>query len=199
MSTKPSCKPDAASSSVPDLDQCLARFSAGETDAFNALVAGTLVELRMMVAAHASSADMADEVVHATYVAAFEGVASYRGPGVVVPWLRGIARNLLRQRFRELARFQPLGAADAIEGELAGLCAMTLDDDGHSERLAALTRCLEAVPAPGRRLLDRCYRDGWSLARIAQAVGSSYDAVAQALSRLRTRIRECLAKQDVKV
>ena len=199
MSTKPSCKPDAVPSDDSDLDQCLARFAAGETEAFNALVTATLVELRLMVAAHASSADMADEVVHATYVAAFEGVASYRGPGVVLPWLRGIARNLLRQRFRELARFQPLGAAEAIEGELAGLCAMTLDDDGQTERLAALSRCLEAVPAPGRRLLDRCYRDGWSLARIAQAVGSSYEAVAQALSRLRTRIRECLAKQGVKV
>ena len=182
-----------------DLDSCLTRLAAGEAEAFTALVHATLVDLRVMVAAHAASAEMADEVVHATYVTAFESAASYRGPGVVLPWLRGIARNLLRQRFRELARYEPLGAAEAIECELAGLCATTLDDDSQVERLAALGRCLESVPAPGRRLLDRCYRDGWSLARIAQKAGSSYDAVAQALSRLRSRIRDCLAKQGVRV
>lgn len=189
---------DGEATRAHDLDHCLARFAAGEAEGFTELVAGTLAELRVMVAAHAASADMADEVVHATYVAAFEGVASYRGPGVVLPWLRGIARNMLRQRFRELARYQPLGAAEAIESELASVCAMTLDDDGQAERVVALNRCLDAVPAPGRRLLDHCYRDGWPLARIAQATGSSYEAVAQALSRLRARIRECMAKQGVR-
>ncbi len=198
MSLVPSPDPlPSTAPSAPELDRCFARIASGETEAFTDLVTLTLVDLRVMVAAHAASADMADEVVHATYIAAFENAASYRGPGAVLPWLRGIARNLLRQRFRELARFQPLGPTEAIECELASLCATTLDDDHQVERLAALDRCLDAVPAPGRRLLDHFYRDGWSLARIARKAGSSYDAVAQTLSRLRSRIRECLAKQGV--
>src|SRR6266496_1882103 len=74
------------------------------------------------------AADVAADLAHETWVAAFEGVANYRGDGVPAAWLYGIARRKLalsRRRGRveasareRLAR-QPLELIGSDVGEIA--------------------------------------------------------------------------------
>jgi RNA polymerase sigma factor (sigma-70 family) len=44
--------------------------------------------------------DLADDLAAETFALAFEGRASCRGTGSALPWLYGIATNLLRRRWR---------------------------------------------------------------------------------------------------
>ena len=185
---------------LDSLDACVARLVNGDARACEALVEATLREVRLFVAAHASSRGLVDEVVQAAYLTAIEHIADYRGPGVFLAWLKGIARNELRHLLRERARWPTQLGGDAIESLVAHAALDGLDAadaEGHEERLQALAGCLEQVPGPGRQLLDQCYRDGLSLEQIAAASGSSYAAVAQALSRLRRKIRECIEYREV--
>lgn len=186
----------------PDsLDQCVARLVSGDASACEVLVAASLREVRLFVAANSSSRGLVDEVVQATYLTAIDHIADYRGPGVFLAWLKGIARNELRHLLRERARWPTQLGGDAIESLVAQAALDgldTVDAHWHEERLTALAGCLEQVPGPGRQLLDYCYRDGLSLERIAVVSGSSYAAVAQALSRLRRKIRECLEFRRVR-
>ena len=177
------------------LDSCVAKLVSGDASACEVLVAATLREVRLFVAANSSSRGLVDEVVQATYLTAIEHIADYRGPGVFLAWLKGIARNELRHLLRERARWPTHLGGDAIESLVAHAALGGLDTAEahiHEERLQSLAWCLEQVPAPGRQLLDQCYRDGLSLEQIATVSGSSYAAVAQALSRLRRKIRECI-------
>ncbi len=183
------------------LDACAKRLAAGDASACEALVAATLREVRIFVAAKGSSRELVDEVVQSTYVTAMEHIADYRGPGVIIPWLKGIARNELRRLLRERAKWDTAFGGDAIEALVASVAVDGLDTEEahwHDERLRALAHCVGQVAEPGRRLLDHCYRDGWSMEQIAKASGSSYEAVAQALSRLRKKIRACIDQQAVR-
>ena len=54
--------------------------------------------------------DVADDVAAETFALAFSQRASFRGDGSVLPWLYGIATNLLRRRRRkELREFRAYG------------------------------------------------------------------------------------------
>src|SRR5438132_2225878 len=100
------------------------RAAAGDDRAFQALVETTHHDLRCFVAAHAWHVDLIDEVVQTTYVTCFRSLGSYHGGDALLPWLKGIARNHLRQERaarRQQQRHQPDRLLDLVvppdEGE----------------------------------------------------------------------------------
>jgi RNA polymerase sigma-70 factor (ECF subfamily) len=177
------------------LDAIVARVRAGDREAFVALIEATQDELRCFVAAHAASADQIEEAVQAAYVTVFELIGDYRCEGTFLPWLKGIARNRLRQETARRRRWLPAGEA-GFEDLLAPHAPPEAEAPRH-ELLTALDECLARLAEPSRRLVDGFYRERQALDQLAKEHGRTRAAVAMHLSRIRAALRGCLERKGV--
>jgi RNA polymerase sigma-70 factor (ECF subfamily) len=128
----------------------------------------------------------ADDVVSETFAVAWRRLADVPEPPL--PWLLGVARNVLRDRYREEARRAaftagfaggpPPGAAGAAEGDIAERVA---------ERLAVL-RAMAALPDGDREILILVAWQGLSPKDAAKVVGCSATALRVRLHRARKRL-----------
>ena len=60
------------------------------------------------------------------------------------------------------------------------------------DRIPLLNRCLTRLRDRDRELVQRRYRDGEPLARIAQSLAKSVDAIGMRLTRIRRKLAECV-------
>jgi RNA polymerase sigma factor (sigma-70 family) len=124
---------------------------------------------------------IADEVVSETFAVAWRRLADVPDPPL--PWLLGVARNVLRDGHRaevrreaftaELARWAPRSAGDVAE-EVA-------------ERLGVL-RAMAAIPEGDREILILVAWQGLSPREAARVVGCSPAALRVRLHRARRRL-----------
>src|SRR3954462_12394906 len=100
---------------VHAIDQLVIAAQGGDRDAFATVVVELYPQLAGFLAFHAPTPEVMDEIVQASFVMAFERLATYEPRATFAGWLKGIARNLLRQ---ELARRSRLSGSDlgVIEG-----------------------------------------------------------------------------------
>lgn len=107
-------------------------------------------------------------------------------------WLRRAAKNLFLMQLRaERRRPQWFGLEELEEAwtELGG------DEDGGEAALAALSRCLLALPARDRDLIARRYEQLEPRAATAAALGVTEAGVKQALRRVRDKLRHCVQRR----
>ena len=66
--------------------------------------------------------------------------------------------------------------------------------EAHSvdERIALLKRCLDRLASQDIELVQKRYRDGQPIAKIAIALSKSVDAVGMRLSRIRRQLADCV-------
>ena len=107
-------------------------------------------------------------------------------------WARGIAANKVLQRFHKDTRQPVLFAPEAIQ---ALLDAYERTEASEPDRAEALARCLEQLPERSRRLLSLRYEQSLKLHQIAERLRATLDAVHKALSRIRTRLQECVEQR----
>lgn len=177
---------------APDRDELglIAAARAGDRAAFTALVERCDRALRLFVAARAWDRDQLDEVVQATWVAAWQGLDGWRGEGAFAAWLCGIARNHLRRSADERRR-----RGVPAEQVLAGLAAVAADDadgDADAARLLRLDGCLARLEPRLRSMLLAHDRDGEPLADLARRFRIDRGRIASALWRARALLRGCV-------
>ncbi|MBY0528492.1 MAG: sigma-70 family RNA polymerase sigma factor [Gemmataceae bacterium] len=107
-------------------------------------------------------------------------------------WARGIAAKKVMQRWDRLSRMPVPFSPEAIEAVLE---AYDRTEAASQPQADALAHCLEGLPDKSRQLLTLRYEQSLKLGQIAQAVDSTLDAVHKALSRLRTRLHECVERR----
>lgn len=111
------------------------------------------------------------------------------------PWARGVAMREVLQSRRDSARCPTPFPAELVSSLLEAFehHAATASDTG--ARMEALKKCLEALPPKSRRFVQLRYRDAFSIADIAQQIGSTSAATQRALSRIRARLAECIGRR----
>src|SRR4026209_2546907 len=97
-----------------ELDVLVRRVQGGDKAGFADIFAATRKDVRIYLSAHASSADMVDEVLQAVFVACYEKVQVYGLRGAVLPWLKGIAKNLLLKELHQRSKYV-VAENDALE------------------------------------------------------------------------------------
>lgn len=185
---------------MDDFDAIISRTRAGDAAAPTTLVLATERDLRRFIAARAGDPDLVEETVQATYVTAFTGLDSYRGPDAVPSWLKGIALNHLRREWRRRRRLTTTTDA-RLDAVLAAQWEDSFADDDvfSEERVARLPGCLERLSQAARSLIDARYRRGVALAELASSVGKAPGTVATALCRIRADLRRCLEQRQAKI
>lgn len=132
----------------------------------------------------------ADEAAQETFLAAYHGIASYRGDGTPRAWFYGIARRICTQRLS--ARLRQSRRMFLLDRDHHGVDdASALHD--RAERDAHLRRALDELSADDRELLALRYDAEQSFRDIALGLGIDEAAarkrVGRALMRLRGRLR----------
>ena len=159
--------------------------ATGDRRAFGELVrrhgSGVRALLRRMGAPGAE----ADDVAQDAFLAAFEGIADYRGEGTFAGWVKRIAA---RQYLRRLQREKRLAALALEAEEGADPPAVQADAAGRID----LDEALKALGAAERLCVTMCYGAGVSHGEAAEALnlplGTVKSHVKRGLEKLRTRL-----------
>lgn len=127
--------------------------------------------------------DAAQDVTQEVFLAAWQRWGSYRGDGLVLSWLRGIARRKvadhLRVKIRGRGPAETEGVADPAASGQTRL----------EERSLLLAQVMRLLPAEYVELLEEKYLEGLAVREIAQRRGRTEKAIESALSRARDMLR----------
>lgn len=140
-------------------------------------------------------AEEAAELVSAVFLALIEGRAVHDGRGgSALPWLLGVARNLLADERRRWWRDERLRQRLAGQAVLRADEATDLEDRIDAARQApAFADALAGLTSGERELMLLVAYDGLSVADAARVVGISPTAGRMRLRRARLRLRRALA------
>lgn len=133
----------------------------------------------------------AEEIVSETFLIAWRRLSDV--PSRELPWLFGVARNLIRERYRADQRLRTLCAelgAEGLTGQHVGDVAERVAD-----RAAAL-QALAELPDADRELLTLLAWHGLTNAEAAQVLGCSTATLLVRLHRARRRLRNAMAPPD---
>ncbi|WP_304176969.1 RNA polymerase sigma factor [Phenylobacterium aquaticum] len=162
--------------------------ATGERRAFGELVRrhGSAVRglLRRMGAAPAEADDTAQDA----FLAAFEGIAEYRGEGAFAGWVKRIAARQYLRRLQRERRLADLAIA-AEEGEPV---ASHPDAAGRID----LDEALKTLTASERLCVTMCYGAGLSHAEAAEALNLPLGTVKSHVKRGLEKLRARLAPPD---
>jgi RNA polymerase sigma factor (sigma-70 family) len=136
----------------------------------------------------------ADDVVAETFLAAFRQRAAFRtGTPDALPWLYGIATNMLRRHWRTEVQQLRLLARTGTDPVTA---PFTDQVDASVSTNAALAVGLARLPGPQRDALLLVAWGGLSYEQAAEAMGVPLGTVQSRVSRARRRLRAAL-RDDV--
>lgn len=173
-------------------DTELEAAKAGERAAISLLVQVWHRPLRAFVATTLVSPQDVDDVAQEVFLRAIERIDRVENANSLGPFLRGVARNVIRERQRKYAREGTAYmrfAEDRLESATARKKAEWLADP---ELLSALRSCLAGLPDKSRQMLALRYADQLNSDQIGQQVGLNGPAVRTAMRRARNALLKCI-------
>jgi RNA polymerase sigma-70 factor (ECF subfamily) len=150
------------------------------------------VNIKAFIGALVPDRHLRDDVFQEVAVTLWEEMDSYDWDRPFAPWARGIAaRKIMRQRDQD-ARFPLVFSPASIE---AVLSEFERTDEKSPENLDALRECLRDLPSRSRDLLALRYERNLPCEQIARLTRRTLDAVYQVLSRLRSKLEDCIRQK----
>jgi RNA polymerase sigma-70 factor (ECF subfamily) len=126
----------------------------------------------------------AEDATAQTFLAALERFRSYRHDGFFASWLFAIARNKAVDYFRKQRKETTLDAAEIIPAD-----ADLLQQVIKTERIAALSVLIKALPEEEQELIRLRYVAELSFSEIGQLLGQKDETVKKTLYRLLARLK----------
>ena len=171
----------------PPMDETfLAQAARTDTEAFGELYRRHVTRVYRYHMAHTGNVKDAEDLTSQTFMAALEGITSFRGTGPFAAWIMGIASRKRALFFRGRKPEIPLDSALHIPSP--GLPT----DKAASLRLQvdSVARALRQISAERAEALILCYFSGLTSAEAAQVLGKSEAAVKMLVSRGLQDLRE---------
>jgi len=177
-------------STVMSDDRLWQQSRDGDREAFGRIVARHQSLVCSLAYSACGNLSRSEDLAQETFVTAWQKLGELREPSKLRAWLCGIVRNLSANASRrEQRRGGPAESLDAVEEPTApeadpAAQAVT------QEEATLLWRSVGGLPETYREPMVLFYRQGQSVAEVANALELSEDAVKQRLSRGRTMLRE---------
>ena len=174
------------------LGELLRRVALRDRQAFSALYRATHAKLYGVVIRILSRADVAGEVLQEVYVRIWEKASEYdSAKGSPIAWMATISRN---RALDEIRRVRPVSLEDMPDGfEPTAEEIDPLASRDHSERLAALLRCLMALDEEKRKVVLLAYYRGFSRDALAKRFERPVPTIKTWLHRALAQLRDCLS------
>jgi RNA polymerase sigma-70 factor (ECF subfamily) len=150
--------------------------------------------LRASVQDHAA----ADDLFQETMLVAWRRIGDYDRARPFGAWLRGIAKRLVLEHYRQSAREVPVDnehLLDCLDARLAQVERQpgnTLD-----EKIAALRDCIQRLDLLYQDPIQLHYRERRTTDWIAEHLATTRDVIQKRLQRARVQLAECLERKGV--
>jgi RNA polymerase sigma-70 factor (ECF subfamily) len=170
------------------------------TPEFIQLVLEQNQQLRSFVRALGVDPDWVDDLAQETFLVAWRERDSFDNRQDYGKWLRGIARNLVRNELRKQKRHERLlhkGLTELLlsASEFAESAPST--ETWGDCQVSILRDCVEKLAPKSRKLVAGRYGDGWKAPDLADHFGMTSAAVRKALVRIREQLKECIELKAV--
>jgi RNA polymerase sigma-70 factor (ECF subfamily) len=177
--------------------ELIARVVDGNLAALGVLYDRHHVALRRYVLRHTASNHEADDVVHDVFLTVPRAGAIFDGRDSALPFLTGIANQVMRERGRKRARL--LRVLRAFGDTLARVVSRTPEDaTGDAREVARLLDAIAALSEEKRIVLLMVEREGLSGEEIAAVLGIPVATVWTRLHYARAEIRSALEPRRTK-
>lgn len=178
------------------LQETIRKVLAGDKDAYSAIVAEHQDMLLAYAGFRAPDRDLADEVVHETFIRAYSQLGEYDPERDFGTWLRTICKFVLMTELKRSARERKSreGFREHIRRQLRDLAFERRQSVADADTLGLLKDCLGGLGPSQRKLLEHRYGRRATTGEIARLFGRSAAWVATTLFRIRGALRECMER-----
>ena len=163
---------------------------AARDELFTDLVKDHQASLRVFVRSLGVEPGWVDDLAQDTFVVAYREMDSYNPDRDFGKWLRGIARNLVRNELRKQGRHRRI-LHESLSQHLLNL-AENKEDQVDVTQLSALRDCVEQLPGRSRELVRSRYFEGWDATILADKFEMKAATVRQTLLRIRRQLYQCI-------
>jgi len=163
---------------------------AARDELFTDLVKDHQASLRVFVRSLGVEPGWVDDLAQDTFVVAYREMDSYDPARDFGKWLRGIARNLVRNELRKQGRHRRI-LHESLSQHLLNL-AENKEDQVDVTQLSALRDCVEQLPGRSRELVHSRYFEGWDATILADKFEMKAATVRQTLLRIRRQLYQCI-------
>lgn len=163
-------------------------------DEFAQIVLAHQAQLRMFVRMLGVAPHSVDDLAQDVFVIAYQRWDTLDNAENAAKWLRGIARNLVRNELRKQSRRRRILNTALTESllQVEEPQADAWQEDGW---LDALRACLAKLPPQSRELVAARYERDAASGELAEELGTTADAVRQTLLRIRRQLKTCIEGQ----
>ena len=189
-------KPNLAAESDQVSDAALVGLSrSGDREAFGRIVARYQSPICALAYSACGSVARSEDIAQEIFITAWRQLDRLKEPANFKAWLYGIARNLIHNAFRQLAR-NPLAGAELLDEAAEPTSAADKPDEQviSKEEESILWRVLSGLPEIYREPMVLFYRQNESITVVAEALAISEEAVRQRLSRGRALLNDRVMK-----
>jgi len=163
---------------------------ASKEELFAGLVRDHQASLRVFVRSQGVEPGWVDDLAQDAFVIAYQELDSYDPDRDFGKWLRGIARNLVRNELRKQGRQRRI-LHESLTRHLVDL-AENEEDQVDASQLSALRDCVEQLPRKSRELIHSRYHEGWDATVLADKFEMKAATVRQTLLRIRRQLYQCI-------
>ena len=177
------------------IESDIARAGSGDLEAFGKVVDRFEKPIRGFIAMLGVPSDAVEDLAQETFLVAYRDLDRYDGEKPFGPWLRGIARNLVRRHWTQVSdsvRLKQvlLGALLARDGDVEPVAPLV-----DRIRIDHLMECLKGLSESASAMVHKKYSEGMKSTLIAKELGQSPEAVRMALGRARIKLRDCVSRR----
>jgi RNA polymerase sigma-70 factor, ECF subfamily len=170
-------------------DEVLAVRARQDVDAFAELYRRHLERVYRYTLARLGSVEVAEELTAQTFLAAFEGIGTYRGQSVFIAWLLTIARNKVADYYRRRRETVPLDVVTHV----AHPDPLPEQVVAERLRLEQVAYALQALSPDRAEALALRIFSGLSAAEVGTIMGKSEAAVKMLVHRAMRDLQQRLA------
>jgi RNA polymerase sigma-70 factor (ECF subfamily) len=175
-------------------DELVRRALAGDTESFAALVRRYETDVWRVATAMLGDRVATENLVQQTFVNAYERLDQYQAGRDIGRWLKGIARNLVREEMRKRSR-----ESQHLASYREYLLTLYEDDDTAEQRARELERalaaCRQTLTEAAARALVLHYEEGLSVEQVSTLISRTLAGTRQLLFRARVALRDCVQRR----
>jgi len=157
---------------------------------FAGLVKEHQASLRVFVRSLGVEPDWVDDLAQDSFVVACREMGSYDPERDFGKWLRGIARNLVRNELRKQGRHRRI-LNEGLSQHLLEFREQEEEQFGARD-VSALRDCVEQLPNRSRELVRSRYYEGWNATVLADKFEMKAATIRQTLLRIRRQLYQCI-------
>ncbi len=177
------------STTTPSDADNVCRTLQGDRDAFGRLYDRHARAVRAVVAAVSADFSAVEDLTQEAFLRGYRRLASLREPAAFGLWIQGVARQVARERGRQLGRDRHRFESNEIDVAVAGEAGAVMERNEERGRVLA---AVAALPERERLAVHAYYFHEQRAEEAAAAIGLSRSGFYMALERGTKRLRKWL-------